>query len=262
MIPAKRLMVLLCGWYLYLLSAVGQAEEISILAPDLPGASEPGGLGRDAETVKQVLRRCGYQVEFLVQPFGRHMVTYRDSDKADGVMTVPLETQLPGGSTAAYIWYQNGAIYDADRIASITSLEDLHGRDVVTFKNGVELLGLEDSSANLGSIMEIANQRIHSHLLMLGRVDAILADGLIVAEINRRILLSNSSMPKLKRVPTLKFAPIFAPAPFKLVFREPEMALVFDRCFDRAYTDGVVTEINEKYIYRFQQALGHRYLGF
>lgn len=257
----KTLLAVLCGLCLLTASWSSLADDLRILAPDLPGTSEPGGKGRDAETVKRVLQRCGYEAEFLIQPFGRHIYTYRDSDKADAVMTVPLGTQLSGYSTAAYIWYQNGAVYDANRTPTITTLDDLRGRNVVTFKNGIELLDLGDVEASFGSVLELSNQRIHSHLLLLGRVDAILADGLIVAEINRRILTSTTAMPKLNKQPDLKFAPIFTPSPYKLVFRDPSLAKAFDRCFDEAYADGVVTSIDEKYIGQFQRALGHRYLG-
>ncbi len=260
--PSKTSLAVLCGFFLLAFSSLSLAGVLRILAPDLPGTSEPGGNGRDAETVKRVLQRCGYEVKFLIQPFGRHIFTYRDSNKADAVMTVPLGTQLSGYSTAAYIWYQNGAVYDANRIPPINSVVDLKGLDVVTFKSGIELLELEDFEASFGSVLELANQRIHSHLLLLGRVDAILADGLIVAEINRRILTSATAMLDLDKLPDLKFAPIFTPTPYKLVFREPEMAKTFDRCFDRAYAEGVVTRIDEKYIGRLQRSLGFRYLGF
>jgi len=258
----KLLTPILFACCLMLAPVVGMAGGLSILAPDLPGASESGGKGRDAETVRRVLQRCGHDAEFLIQPFGRHIYTYRDSNKADAVMTVPLATELPGGSTAAYIWYQNGAIYDASRTERVVSLDDLRGKDVVTFKDGVALLGLEAVRPTFGSILEIANQRIHSHLLLLGRVDAILADGMIVAEINRRILTSSTGLLELDHAPDLKFAPIFAPAPFKLVFRDPSLAETFDRCYDQAYADGVVTEIDDKYIGRFHRALGNRYLGY
>ncbi len=250
------------GVLLLLGSELGRAEPLRILAPDLPGASEVGGSGRDAETVRQVLARCGYQAEFTIQPFGRHLVTYRESDKADAVMTVPLGQELAGASTAAYIWYQNGAVYDANRIGPLDDLDDLRGLDLVTFKNGIQLLELDELEPELGNLFEIANQRIHSHLLLLGRVDAILADGLIVSEVNRQILTSETRTLNLKGTPALRFAPIFTPAPYKMVFRKRELAEAFDACYDEAWADGVVYEINEKYIGPFQQELGHRYLGF
>ncbi|MBW4935709.1 transporter substrate-binding domain-containing protein [Marinobacter sp. F4206] len=238
------------------------AERIRILAPDLPGTFEEGGFGRDAETVREVLAHCGHDAEFVIQPFGRHIVTYRNSDRADAVMTVPLGMQLSGHSTAAYIWYQNGAVYDANRISRISGLADLWGLDVVTFKDGIRLLELEDYRSRFRTLSEIANQRIHSHLLFLGRVDAVLADGLIVAEVNRRLLTSESGVAEHSQLPKVRFAPIFHPSPYKMVFRKPPLAAEFDKCYDEAYAAGVVSEIDEKYIGRYQAELGYRYLGF
>lgn len=258
---SKALISVICGSFLLALSAGSQADRLRILAPDLPGASEEGGFGRDAETVRRVLKRCGYDAEFVIQPFGRHIVTYRESVSADAVMTVPLAARLRGASTAAYIWYQNGAVYDAKRTPEVSDLADLNGLDVVTFKDGGSLLELDELKTKPGSISEIANQRIHSHLLFLGRVDVILADGLIVSEVNRQILTSKTAALGLKEMPELRFAPIFTPSPYKMVFRDSGLAKAFDRCFDKAYADGVVTEINEKYIGPFQDELLYRYLG-
>lgn len=238
------------------------AEHLRILAPDLPGTSEAGGFGRDAETVRRVLEHCGYETEFIIQPFGRHIVTFRDSAKADAVMTVPLGMRLPGHSTAAYIWYQNGAVYDANRIPEVSELADLWGLDVVTFKDGVRLLGLDEVRSRFGNMFEIANQRIHSHLLFLGRVDAILADGLIVAEVNRQMLAEETRIPGASDGLDVRFAPIFNPSPYKMVFRQPSLARDFDDCYDQAYAAGVVGDIDEKYIGKYQDALGYRYLGF
>lgn len=240
----------------------GMADRLRIFAPDLPSASESGGVGRDAEIVKQVLKLCGHDSEFVIQPFGRHIISYRQSSNGDAVMTVPLAEKLPGASTAAYIWYQNGAVYDVNRIAEISGLSDLWGLDVVTFKDGIRLLELGEFESKFGSLLEVANQRIHSHLLFLSRVDAILADGLIVAEINRRVRKSEAIMGGAIREHRFRFAPIFTPSPFKMVFRKPEMAQAFDECFDTASANQTIYEINQKYIGSFQNELGYRYLGF
>lgn len=257
-----RVMSVLCLGMLLGFVRPGVAEHLRILAPDLPGTSEIEGNGRDAETVRRVLKLCGYEAEFVIQPFGRHIVTYRHSARADAVMTVPLGTALPGHSTAAYIWYQNGAVYDANRISAVSEVSDLWGLDVVTFKDGVRLLGLGEFRSRFGNLFEIANQRIHSHLLFLGRVDAILADGLIVAEVNRQILAEETRIPGVSEGLDIRFSPIFHPSPYKMVFRQPSLAREFDDCYDEAYAAGVIREIDEKYIGKYQDELGYRYLGF
>lgn len=239
----------------------GQARTLTILAPDLPGAVAEGGVGRDAESVRSALRLCGYEAQFIVQPFGRHILTYQSSDTADAVMTVPLGQDLPGYSTSAYIWYQNGAVYDVNRLDRVDGIESLFGHDVVTFKNGISILELEDLQSRFGSLFEVTNQKIHSHLLLLGRVDAVLADGLIVANVNRQLLESADLVVRYVGHPRFEFSPIFQPTPYKMVFRQQSLAKAFDRCFDEAYSVGVIEEINERYIRPFQDLLGHRYLG-
>ncbi|EMP57480.1 hypothetical protein MSNKSG1_00696 [Marinobacter santoriniensis NKSG1] len=245
------------GW----VPAQAADHTLTIVAPELPGSSEAGGVGRDAELVAATLRECGYSAKFIVQPFGRHMLTYRQSLRGDAVMTVPLYRNLPGYSTSAYIWYQNGAYYDSERVGPINTIADLKGLNVVTFNDGIKILGLEALVPYLGEVHENTNQRIHSHLLFLGRVDVILADGLIVAEVNHRIR-EQGLLPKGEfDLKNFRFAPIFNPTPYKMVFREPGLARAFDECFDRLYRKGTVTVILEKYLAPYQGELMHRYLS-
>lgn len=243
-------------------SLPNETPALTILAPDLPGASEEGGYGRDIEIVDHTLSACGYGTNFIIQPFGRHLWSFKYLEKADGVMTVPLGNSMPGFSTAAYIWYQNGAFYDATEQDAIETVDDLKGLNVVTFQNGPEILGLEEKVDDLGSIMTIADQTIHSRLLLKGRVDAILADGLIVAEVNQRIVDdSEQSERLLVKQSRLEFAPIFVPAPYKMVFKDPAVADAFDRCFDELFQDGVISGISEQYTEKHRNQLRHRYLA-
>jgi len=253
--------------FLVLLATAGflpadEPQKLFILAPDLPGKSEEGGVGRDSEIVAAVLHSCGYNIRFVVQPFGRHLWSYRHLDRVDGVMTAPLELQLSGFDTAAYIWYQNGALYSATRTAPIDNITDLYGLDVVTFQDGVRILDLEAEEKNFGSLYMSANQTLHSQLLMMGRVDAILADGMIVAEINRRVReKSNSRSVLTNENDEYRFAPIFNPTPYKMVFKSKEIAERFDQCFDRLYKDGTITAINDRHMERYRDELHYRYLG-
>ena len=251
--------VLLCSINTVQASAT---EKLLIVAPDLPGASEEGGSGRDAEIVNALLELCGYEAEFVVQPFGRHLRTYREQPRFDAAMTVPLPESLTGASTSAYIWYQNGAYYDRTRVEAIQSVDDLAGLHLVTFKDGIELLELNDLAPDAASVLEIADQRVHSKLLFLERVDAILADGQIIAEINRRLISDGEFSRSYARQADLRFAPIFPPSPYKMVFRDAYMAEEFDRCFDAARSGALISEINERHLKPLQHELRHRYLGF
>lgn len=256
----------LVAWLLFSVFSVPVASEnrsqLTILSPDLPGSSEEGGIGRDAEMVSAALNACGYGVKFVVQPFGRHLWSYRYMENVDGVMTVPLSYELGGFSTAAYIWYQNGAFFNFTQSGPVGSVSDLYGRDVVTFQDGVRILGLESEEEKFASIYMSANQTLHSQLLMMGRVDAIFADGLIVAEINRRLREKPGSHSTLTyRNDDFRFAPIFNPTPYKMVFKNEIVAKRFDSCFDKLYRDGTITRINDSYMDRYRAVLHHRYLA-
>ncbi|TYC57685.1 amino acid ABC transporter substrate-binding protein [Marinobacter sp. BW6] len=237
-------------------------QQLKILAPEIPGAAESSLEGRDIELVLASFEECGFKAEFIMQPYERHARTYRDRQDFDGIMTVPLHWRLPGHSTSAYIWYQNGAFYNHSRVGPIERIKDLAGLHVVTFREGVDVLGIRDNVPEFASLTEIANQTIHSRLLFMGRVDAILADGFVVAEVNRRIF---SAKRRGEMWPSqgdaFRFAPIFNPAPHKMVFRDAELAEAFDRCFDRLRGSGVVGAINQKYIDKYQDVLRFRYLG-
>jgi polar amino acid transport system substrate-binding protein len=255
-------LVLLCVLWLLPSGNGLSADNLLIVAPDLPGASEEGGTGRDAAIVRQVLALCGHEPEFVVQPFGRHLRTYTEVPRYDAVMTVPLSTSLEGTGTAAYIWYQVGAFYDSARTEAIESIHDLAGLHVVTFRDGIEQLELETLAPGIASTLEIGDLRVHSKLLMLGRVDTILADGLIIAEINRRHMDDPEFRDRYGNHASLRFAPIFLPLPYKMVFRDAAMAEEFDKCFDAARKGQLIYDINEHYIGPLQHELRHSYMGF
>ena len=243
-------------------SAQGDPATLNILAPDLPGASEAGGYGRDIEIVDETLASCGYEANFIIQPFGRHLVSFKYLESVDGVMTVPLAYSTPGFSTAAYIWYQNGAFYDASERGAIETVDDLAGLNVVSFQDGPEILGLGNSVEELDSVLTIADQTIHSRLLLRGRVDAILADGLVVAEVNQRIVDDSGFDDRLvAKQAQLEFAPIFFPTPYKMVFKDPALAIAFDRCFDELFLQGVITRISDQFTGKHRKQLKFRYLA-
>ncbi len=239
------------------------AEPLVIFGPELPSASEPGGLGRDAEIVGTVLEYCGHTVEFRLMPFGRHIRSFSEGHKADGVMTVPLNATVAGADSQAYIWYQTGAATLRSRALNIESVEDLAGLRLVTFQNGISLLELEDYLHTFGSITEVSNQRVHSHLLYLGRVDAVLTDGLVLAETNRRLVNEDKAVLKGTSLgEPLEFAPIFQPTPFKMVFRNSRHRDDFERCYNQLDGIGHIHEINDRHVGKYRDAIGYRYLGY
>ncbi|MBU2953727.1 amino acid ABC transporter substrate-binding protein [Marinobacter sp. F3R08] len=212
--------------------------------------------------VLATFKECGFKARFTMQPYERHARTYRDRPEFDAVMTAPLFWDLPGFATSAYIWYQPGAFYNHSRLGNVETLADLEGLHVVTFRGGINVLGIQDKLSMFGSITEITDRSIHSRLLFMGRVDAILADGFVVAEVNRRIFQSKRLQEMWpSQSDTFRFAPIFNPVPQRMVFREASLAEAFDKCFDRLSDRGVIDAINDKFIDKYQSVLRFRYLG-
>ena len=63
---------------------------LKVLAAQIPGAAEPSLEGRDIELVLATFDECGFEAEFIMQPYERHARTYRDRQDFDAIATVPL----------------------------------------------------------------------------------------------------------------------------------------------------------------------------
>lgn len=203
--------------------------------------------------VAEVLGLCGLEATFSVSPFIRHIKSFESENNLDAVMTVPLDSDVAGYSSVVYILYENGVIYFKDREKPINSPEDLEGLKLVTFNRGIDLLGL-DTIWGVRSINEVPNQRLHMKMLLHGRVQAIVADGIVVSAVNR--LLADLDEVSQDELRGLRFAPIFEPTPYKMVFKRHEHQLAFDACLKVANDRGIVEAINEYHSRLFKKELG------
>ncbi|WP_165855115.1 amino acid ABC transporter substrate-binding protein [Marinobacter sp. JSM 1782161] len=203
-----------------------EPRALVVAAPDLPGEVNPLGPARDSDRVVQILAHCGFSTRFRVQPFGRHLLTFTQSDAIDAVMTVPFDAQIGGFGSLPYIAYQNAVIYSPKRLGPIETPQDLAGMRAVTFKGGHELLRL--GSLPFESVLEVTDQRLHSRMLARGRVDVIVADPTIVAAINRQLIAQDDRLrPALS---DLAVNPLFEPTRYKMVFKREDHQRAFDRC--------------------------------
>ncbi|MGC8121344.1 amino acid ABC transporter substrate-binding protein [Marinobacter sp. VGCF2001] len=238
------------------------AQLLTIVAPEIPGTSEPGPRGRDVETVAAVFKECGWAGDFMYLPSGRHLLAFDDLPAADGVMTVPIGSQVEGFPTSPYIRYLNGAFYNASRVGPIDQVEDLKGLRAVTFRNGIRNLGLAGRAHEFELLMEISNQELHSKMQLVGRIDVILADGFVIGAVAERIRSERRSG---KTWPlegdSFVFSPIFEPTPYKMVFRKPGLAMQFDQCLGRVKARGELQEIDKKHIDRYRGLLQYRAEG-
>lgn len=110
-----------------------QADEIKVLAGNLPPMFLDDGKGREAEIITAVMEKCGHTVSYEIQPFTRHWESYK-SGAGDAVATVPQGMPIDGTPSDVYIQYQNGVSFLTDSGASYDGLADLAGKKVIGFK--------------------------------------------------------------------------------------------------------------------------------
>ncbi len=180
-------------------AGTAMARAVTVLVPEVPPMVFPDGTGREASIIGEALAACGHQAVFKVVPFGRHWIDFRDGAAVDAVSTVPEGMAMPGARSVPYILYQNGASVLKTSGLRVSSLADLAGKRIITFAGAPDVLpGLRAAMPSFADFRERADQLVHSNLLFAGRVDAVLADGLIFAEYNRQLLEKDSGRSALR----------------------------------------------------------------
>ncbi|WP_282078324.1 transporter substrate-binding domain-containing protein [Epibacterium ulvae] len=250
------LVAVLCGGPI-----VVQAETLTILAGNLPPMVDAHGKGREAEVITTVLERCGHSVTFKIEPFTRHWKSYA-AGEGDGVATVPMGMELPGGQSGAYIQYQNGVSSLSARNDNFAALENLQGHSVIAFMGASQIIpGLADATSEFSKYQEIADQIGQSRMIFAGRVDAVIGDGMIFAEYNAQ-LQANSEDLRFDPHQDVSFQAIFAPSDYAMNFRSDAITADFNRCYGDAMADGTLDAINKKWVEKYRDTLGAQYLNY
>lgn len=241
------------------LPGMAAADDLTILASDLPPHFMADGTGREAEVISTVMGRCGHNVTFEIQPFTRHWKTY-DSGQGDGVTTVPPGMQLAGYQTDVHVQYQNGVSTLTANGENITDLSALAGQSVIAFKGAEDILpGLKEAVPSFKSYKEVADQITQSRMIFGQRVDAVIGDGMIFAEYNEQ-LRGEDDLP-FDANQGVTFQATFEPSSYAMNFRNEAHAADFNRCLAEATADGTIDAINEKWAERYRETLGTQYLG-
>ena len=245
------------GAVLVAATSPAHAQDLTIKMGELPPHIDSDGSGREAELIRSVAEACGWTVSFEVEPFTRHWRSFQDG-AGDAVGTVPVGMDLGGTATDAYVEYRNGVtVLDQSGLAP-SSLDDLSGLSVVTFAGAEGILpGLPEAKSTFSDYREVADQLTHSRMLFGERVDAVLGEGMIVAEYNHRLASDADSVVDATQPAT--FTPIFEATPYTMVFRDAELAAAFDTCLEQA-SDQVDT-INADYVARYRDVIGDAYGG-
>ncbi|WP_428527254.1 substrate-binding periplasmic protein [Roseibium sp.] len=240
--------------------ATSWADEITVMAGNLPPMFLDGGGGREAELITAALEKCGHTVKFDIQPFTRHWESFK-SGQGDAVATVPMGMPIDGTATGVYIHYQNGVSFLTDSGASYDGLPDLSGKKVIGFKGAESIIpGLADHTGSFADYREVTDQITQSRSLFGGRVDAIIGDGMLFAEYNQQ--LRGQSDLRFDPNQSVSFKAVFDSSPYTMAFRDAKVAADFDRCFKEIEADGTVKAINTKWVDKYRDSLGSSYLGY
>ena len=229
------------------------AQDLEVRMSEIPPHMDAEGGGREAEIISAVAEACGWTMTFVVEPFTRHWRSF-ENGRGDAVGTVPLGLDLGGTPTNAYVGYINGVTMLDETGIVPTSLADLAGLDVIAFAGATAVLpGLLEARASFASYREVGDQLSHSRLLFGRRVDAVLGDGMIVAEYNRR--LADEPIPTVDTDRPATFYPLFEPTRFAMVFRDADLATAFNACLTQA--SDAIDAINTLYADRYRDVIGN-----
>ncbi len=243
------------------LAPLAAARPVTVLAPELPPMVTTDGTGWEASVVAETLAACGHKALFKVVPSGRHLIDFREGDAVDAVTTVPVGVTMPGARSVPYIRYQNGASVLKSSGLRVASLADLAGKRVIAFAGAPDILpGLRQAIPAFADFRERADQMVHSNLLFAGRVDAVLADGLIFAEYNRQLLerAQGGALPVDPRQEVV-FTAIFPPTPYTMMFRDAGLRDDFNRCYDGLVRSGRIDAIERDAVARYSSTVGNQY---
>jgi hypothetical protein len=238
------------------LAAAPLRGEVTVAAALLPPHMDEQGEGRGAHIIRAIVQDCaGERVRFAVFPFPRQWRAYQDRH-LDAADTVASAVALPGFASADYIALQNGATVLATA-APVERVADLAGRRAVIFPHGAAILGL--AGVHFAQLVERADQLEHSRLLFAKKVDVVVADGLIVAEYNRRLREATRPLPFDPAQP-VRFRAIFPPSAYHMVFRDKSLQQRFDRCLHTIEQEGRIAAINRRYVERYRDTVDGQYL--
>lgn len=238
-----------------------RADMVEVVAANLPPMMTESGEGREAELIRAALERCDHDVIFRVQPFTRHWENFQEG-VGDAVATVPPGYPIGAETTEPYIQFQNGVSVLASKEPSVERLSDLAGRNVIAFGDASEILpGLKEAVPGFAGYREVTDQIVQSRMLFANRTDAVIGDGMLLAEYNRSLLETPGSLSFDPSQPVI-FTKIFEPSDYVMAFRDAALADDFDRCFAEIRADGTVDAINSAWVDRYRDVLGNDYLGY
>jgi polar amino acid transport system substrate-binding protein len=241
-------------------TSFSEQKKLLLVAPYMPENNEKDGKsGRDITILTKILDCAGYRPTFEIQPYIRHLKSFLNSSKYDGVATIPETNKEIKEKSHPYIAYHNGVIVrDQDFPNGISTIDDLKGRNIISFTGGKLLLkGLKDKVSSFASYTETTKQYLHNEMLMKKRVDGVFSDGLIFMAHQRRLIENEPRWKKIK----VKFYRIFSVNHFSVSFRDPKITKKFNYCLQKLNQDGSLNTIERSFADKYHGSLGSEFLN-
>lgn len=244
--------------FIITLTPAHPGQGLTLVAPFLPdNMEEKGTKGREAEILQLIFKCMELEVSIDLQPFVRHIRSF-SNNHFDGVLTVPSYVETSGFDTKNYVNYYNGAIVrQEDFPKGVDKVEDLAGKDVITFVDGKDLLnGIQGKTSIFSSYVETSDQKTHVEMLLKNRVHAVFGDGLIFTAFYKRLL---KEKPEYKNIP-IRFYGVFKATSFKASFKKESHRDKFNSCLERLSKDGSLNAVEKSYVNPNSHLLGPDYL--
>ncbi|MFX3675763.1 MAG: hypothetical protein ACN6I6_01880 [bacterium] len=226
-------------------SASADSAVLRVLGVDIAGVFDEKPRGRERLVLETIAKCMGKGVDIELAPYGRHLSYFGSTDKFDLVATVPPGGKVSGFQSASHIDYQNVVTTLKEFPGVISSVSDLKGLDVVSFKGARSLLeGLEAAIPSFKSYQELAQQDLHTRMLMFKRVDAVISDRYIFFSHTKRLQALEPDRKELFR--ETKTHEVFKPSKFTVSLKSKKLRDSFNRCLEKRRQE--IAEINDNFM--------------
>lgn len=234
-----------------------------MIGPNIPPQIDENGRGRIGDVIKASLLNCGHTVRFTIVPFGRHQQEYMENPAYDGLAIADTDRQdLPGYATVPFHHLQYGALVLANSdLNKIDAIEALHDKRVLVSLKADRLPGITEQVAKFSTFVEHHYNFDKIRLLLSGRTDAILGDGLVMADafaqIRERTQLGQE--PYIDPSVSIVFRKLFPRSPQQLYFRDQSITEAFNGCYKHLLQQGLIDKITRPYVEKHRAVLNDQY---
>ncbi|MCU8069208.1 substrate-binding periplasmic protein [Shewanella sp. SM32] len=207
-----------------------------------PYIIEDAESGLEIDIIKAAFKEMGQPVNFKFYSRKRQ-VLYFNKDRLDAVMTMNPANGVDGYWSNDYVEYTNVAISLSEQRLEITRIVDLKKYSVAAFENARFLLGPEFNAVAQQTIYrEVDSQLSQNRMLYLGRINTVIADRYIFAQLNKFV------EDDVDTQQALSYHFIFPPTSYRMVFHNSVARDTFNQGLTRIKANGIYQALVAKYL--------------